>query len=401
LAPLLSNDSDAIVPPVSDVAVSPAALPLTVSAGKVRLDGYNSLVPTFDSACGTHLSASIIDDRVHLDVANGQEGPSFANLSVDLAPGGGPVAWSFETAFMAANPGADQALQRHAGARNWIGVLDNRLQAWIDLGVSLDGDNELSGHAARYQLAADLWRAGDFKLSGTAGFVLASPGYAVGGVELAADRAVHGFGGSIDWGRFGLDLSHSISTDNTIGDDDQSTSRWRTWSADFKLDLAGLHAFLPQGVGFKVQQQHLDRADIGALDMAEDLDELSRSLSLELSWDHHGGATKLLITGSDLNDRTNSDADNDRLDYALRLVRAFDTGPWKLSAEAGLTGKSAMTGEQEERARNFDLGFNMKSNPGSLGALGLEAGISLIDESAHGTPSLNQASVGLTYELQF
>lgn len=91
LVPLLSGDPDGVVPPVSDVAVSLAGLPLTMSAGKVLLDGYNSLVPKFDSACGTHLSASILDDRVRLDVANGQDGPSFANLSMDLAPGGGPV----------------------------------------------------------------------------------------------------------------------------------------------------------------------------------------------------------------------------------------------------------------------------------------------------------------------
>ncbi len=400
LVPLLSGDADGVVPPVSDVAVSPAVLPLTVSAGKVLLEGYNSLVPMFDSACGTHLSTSILDDRVHLDVANGQEGPSFANLSMDLAPGGGPVAWSLETAFMATNSGPNQALQRHVGARNWIGVLDNRLQAWVDFGVAIDGENELSGHATRYKLAADLWQTGDFQLSGTAGFVLASAGYAVDGIDLAADRAVHEFGGAIDWGRLDLDISHSISTDNTIGDEDQSTRRWRAWSADFKLDLTGVHAFVPRGVGFKIEQERLNRMDIGTLDTAGDLDELSRSLSLELSWDHHGGATTLLLSGSDLDDRANSDADNDKLDYAIRLMRALDTGPWTLSAEAALAGKSELSGEQRQRSRNFDLGFSMNSNPGSFGSLGLEAGVSLMGESAYGAPSLHEASARFTYELQ-
>ena len=401
LVPLLSGHSDGVVPPVSDVAVSLAGLPLTMSAGKVLLDGYNSLVPKFDSACGTHLGASILDDRVRLDVANGQDGPSFANLSMDLAPGGGPVGWSIETAFMAADSGPNQALQRHVGARNWMGAFDNRLQAWVDFGLSIDGENELSGHATRYKLAADLWRTEDFKLSGTAGFVLASAGYAVDGIDLGADRAVHEFGGSIDWGRLGFHISHSISTDNTIGDDDQNTRRWRVWSADFKLDLADVHAFVPRGVGFKIEQEHLNRTDIGTLDTAGDLDELSRSLSLELSWDHHGGATTLLLSGSDLDDRANSDTDNDKLDYAIRLTRAFDTGPWELSAEAALTGKGEMSGEQRQRSQNFDLGFNMKSNPGSFGSLGLEAGVSLIDESDRGAPSLHEASARFTYELQF
>ena len=401
LVPLLSGDSDGAAPPVSDVAVSPAALPLTVSAGKVLLEGHNSLVPKFDSACGPHFSTSTVDNRVHLDVANGQEGPSFAKSSMNLAPVGGPVAWSLETAFMTVDSDPNQPLQRHGGIRNWMGVLDNRLQAWVDLGISMDEDNELSGHAARYKLAADLWRTGDFKLSGTAGFVLASADYAVNGIDLAADRAVHEFGGSIDWGRISLDISHSISTDNTIGDDDQSTRRWRAWSADFKLDLAGVHALLPRGVGFKIEQEHLDRVDIGALDTADDLDELSRSFSLKLSWDHHGGATTLLLSGSDLEDRAHSDADNDKLDYAIRLVRAFDADPWSLSAEAELRGKSEMSGDQRQRSRIFDFGFKMKSNPGSFGSLGLEAGISLIDGSGRGAPSLDEASVVLTYELQF
>ncbi len=43
----------------------------------------------------------------------------------------------------------------------------------------------------------------------------------------------------------------------------------------------------------------------------------------------------------------------------------------------------------------------MNSNPGSFGSLGLEAGISLIDESDRGAPSLDEASARLTYELQF
>ncbi len=401
LVPLLSGDSDGAVTPVSDVAVSPAVLPLTMSAGKVLLEGHNSLVPKFDSACGKHLSTSVLNNRLHLDVAIGQEGPSFTNLSVDLAPDGGPVAWSLETAFMAANSGPNQDLQRHVGARNWMGVLDNRLQAWVDFGVSIDGENELTGHATRYKLAADLWRTGDFKLSGTAGFVLVSAGYEVDGINLAADRAVHELGGSIDWGQLGLDISHSISTDNTIGDEDQSARRWLAWSADFKLDLAGVHAFLPHDIGFKFAQEHVDRVDIGNLDTAGDLDQLSRSFALELNWAHHGGATTLMLSGSDLDDRTDTGTDNDALDYAIRLKRTFNTGAWNLSAEAELAGKGEMDGEKRQRSRTLGLGFNMNSNHGSYGSLGLEAGISLIDQSDRGTPSLNETSARLTYDLQF
>ena len=396
LVPLLSGDSDGAVSPVSDVAVSPAVLPLTMSAGKVLLEGHNSLVPKFDSACGKQLSTSILNNRLHLDVANGQEGSSFTILSVDLAPDGGPVAWSLETAFMAANSGPNQALQRHVGARNWMGVLDNRLQAWVDFGVFIDGENELSGHATRYKLAADLWRTGNFKLSGTAGFVLVSAGYAVDGIDLAADRAVHEFGGSIDWGWLGLDISHSISTDNTIGDEEQSTRRWRAWSADFKLDLAGVHAFLPHDIGFKFAQEHVDRVDIG-----KPLDKLSRSVALKLNWAHHGGATTFMLSGSDLDDRTDTGTNNDVLDYAIRLKRTFNTGAWNLSAEAELAGKGEMNGEKRQRSRTLGLGFKMNSIPGSYGSLGLAAGISLIDQSDRGTPSLNEISARLTYDLQF
>ncbi|MEE8293004.1 MAG: hypothetical protein V3R22_01150, partial [Kiloniellales bacterium] len=64
-------------------------------------------------------------------------------------------------------------------------------------------------------------------------------------------------------------------------------------------------------------------------------------------------------------------------------------------------GKGEMSGEQRQRSQNFDLGFNMKSNPGSFGSLGLEAGVSLIDESERGAPSLHEASARFTYEQQF
>ena len=106
-------------------------------------------------------------------------------------------------------------------------------------------DNEMSGHAARYTLAADLWRTRDFKLSGTAGFGLASADYAVNGIDLAADRAVHEFGGSIDWGsmhqfstrtswfppkRQGSRCDSSPARCSTI-----RCARWRTWTACRRL----------------------------------------------------------------------------------------------------------------------------------------------------------------------
>ena len=186
-----------------------------------------------------------------------------------------------------------------------------------------------------------------------------------------------------------------------MGDDEQSTHRWRAWSADVRLNLAGADSFVPRDVAFGIAQEHKDRVEIGSLDAAADLDELSRSLSLQLNWDHHGGATTLQITGSDFDDRAHADGDSDTLDYAFRLKRAFDSGPWTLSAEAGLVGKSVIEGEQRQRSRALDFGFNMKSKPGFFGSLGFEAGISLIDESDHDAPSLNEATFGLTYDLQF
>ncbi len=398
--PLLSENSDGAGPPISDVAVSAAGLPLTVSPGKILLEGYNSLIPKFDSACGTHLSISILDNRVHLDAANGQDSPIFANLAVDLGSDGNPVAWSLATSFMATNSDPGRALQRHVAARNWMSLLDDRLRAWVDFSISLDGDNKLSGHAARYKLAADLWRTEDFNLSSSAGYVVASAGYADKGVDLAGDRVVHEFAASLGWGRLGLEVAHSISTDNTAGDEDQSTRQWRAWSADFHFDLAGVPVFLPHDVGVKIEQQHVHRTDIGTLDTAEDLDELSRTFALELNWDHHGGATTLLLSGSDLDDRTDRDTDNDSLAYAIRLKRAFDTSSWNLSAEAELTGKGEMDGEKRQRSRTFGLGFKMKSNPGSYGSLGLEAGISLIDQSDRGAPSLDEIAARLTYDLR-
>ncbi len=387
--------------PISDTAVASTWPPQTVSAGEITLENYNSLIPKFDTACGTHISIPLHGNRVYLDAATGQDSPSVANITADLSSRNNPIAWSLGTSFTTEDSEPDQTVQHHVAARNSMGLFDDRLRAWVDFGISLDDDRKLGGQASSYKLAADLWHSKEFKLSSSAGYVLASTGYADGDVNLTADRAVHEFASSLSWRRVGLEIAHSSATDNTARNKDEDTHQWRTWSADIRFDLANLPAFLPLDVGLKLEQEHTQRIDFGSLDTATDLDELSRSISLKLNWNHHGGETALRFSGSGVNDRTDGEEQSVSLGYAIRLVRALETDALTLSGDAEVSGNRKMGSEEWQRSQTYDLGFTMHSKPAIYGSLGLETGLSVIDQSDGAAPFLNKAAARFTYSLSF
>ncbi|MCG8597051.1 MAG: hypothetical protein MI785_22145, partial [Kiloniellales bacterium] len=216
-------------------------------------------MPAFDSPCGLFLDAALLGDRLSLDVAQAEDRPTLATLTADLGPETGWARWSVETSFMAEDA-AEADPTSYVGARNGFGLFDERLRASADFGLSLDQAREPSGYATRYRLAADLWRGEGLALSGSAGFALASAGYAAEGVDVGADRARRRVAMALDWRRLGLDLEHSVSTDNVAGEAGQNTDRWRAWAASFDVDLSGLHSLLPRDVGLTLEQERADHA---------------------------------------------------------------------------------------------------------------------------------------------
>ncbi len=393
----LSRETDPLGSAVSDTAGSWGDAPARAEAGRVQLRADNSLVPAFDSPCGLSLDATLLGDRLSLDVAQAEDRPTLATLTADLSPEEAWASWSVETSFMAEDATESDPVS-FIGARNGFGLFSDRLRASADLGVSLDQAREPSGYATRYRLAADLWRGDGLTLSGTAGFALASPGYAAEDVDVDADRARRRLAVALDWKRVGLNLEHSVATDNVEGESGRSTDRWRVWSASLDVDLSGLHGLLPEDLSLTLEQERADHAD---LEGTEDLDERTRSLALRLAWEHQGGTTTLDLTGSELLDRSPDAETEADSSLELGLSRAVRIDDWELSAGATWILEREIDGGGARDSHGLDLAFDLTTARFWHGTLGLEGETSFSDAADAGTGSLAEASISLTYDLKF
>lgn len=393
----LSRETDPLGSAVSDAAGSWGDAAPRAEAGRVQLRADNSLMPSFDSPCGLSLDAAILGDRLSLDVAQAEDRPTLATLTADLGPEESWANWSVETSFLAEDP-AEPNPTSYIGARNGFGLFGERLRASADFGLSLDQAREPSGYATRYRLAADLWRGDGLTLSGTAGFALVSAGYAAEGVDVDAGRARRRLAMAFDWRRLGLNLEHSVSTDNVEGDSGQSTDRWQVWSASLDVDLSGLHSLLPRDVGLSLEQERADHAD---LEGTEDLDQRTRSLALRLAWDHQGGTTTLRLTGSELLDRAPDAETEADSSLELGLNRTVQIADWELSAGATWTLSREVDGGDAQDTHGLDLEFDLTTAQFWHGTLGLEGETSFSDAADSGIGPLAEASISLTYDLQF
>ena len=393
----LSRETAPLGSAVSDTTGPWGAAARRTEAGRVRLRADNSLMPAFDSPCGLFLDAALLGDRLSLDVAQAEDRPTLATLTADLGPEAGWARWSVETSFMAEDA-AEADPTSYVGARNGFGLFDERLRASADFGLSLDQAREPSGYATRYRLAADLWRGEGLALSGSAGFALASAGYAAEGVDVGADRARRRVAMALDWRRLGLDLEHSVSTDNVAGEAGQNTDRWRAWAASFDVDLSGLHSLLPRDVGLTLEQERADHAE---LEGAEDLDAWSRRLALRLAWAHQDGTTTLRLTGSELVDRSGDAETEADSTLEVGLSRAVRIADWRLSAAATWALREETDAGDPRRSRALDLELDLTTARFWHGTLGLEGETSFSDDSDGASGPLASASVSLTYDLRF
>ena len=396
LVPYLSEDEER-PPPFAAIAVSTDSPPLTERTGRLDLRANNSLMPSFDSDCGRMISAAVLQERVTLDVAQTEERPSFAALTSDLTPGGSPVTWVSEASYLAKEKSALEDPSRFVGARNGVGLLDGRLLASSDFGLSMDEAREPTGHASRYALTADLLRRGDLRLSGSAGFGLATSGYKAEGSEVTADRAVREIGAALGWGRWALDLEHSVATDNTEGDADKATNHWRVWRADLDIDLPELPNLLPQDLGLRFERE-TETADSGA-GTTSDPGETASSYELDLSWSQREGATSLSLTRSDQDGAGVGGAGRSDSSYEIALNQDLRIADWDLSAEATWSVEAEREAGLLRRSRSLDLELDLSTAPFALGSLGLEGGTTLGDSDPHGP--LEEVSVKLTYALTF
>lgn len=396
LVPYLSEDGER-PPPFAGLAATSEMPPLTERIGRLDLRANNSLMPSFDSDCGRMISAAVLRDRVTLDVAQTEERPSFAALTSDLTPGGSPVSWMLETSFLAKDESADEDPSRFFGARNGVGLLDGRLRASADFGLSMDEAREPTGHASRYALAADLLRQGGFHVSGSAGFGLATSGYEAEGAEVTADRAVREVGAALGWDRFSLDLEHSVSSDNTDRKADQATSRWRVWSADLEVELSDLPDFLPQDLGLRFERE-TEAAEAASGETAGP-GETSSSYALELAWAQAEGATSLSLTRSDEDAGGEEGAGRTESSYALALNQDLRIADWDLSGGATWRVEAERESGGLRRSRSLELALDLSTAPFAVGSLGLEGGTTLSDSGPHGP--LEEVSVNLTYALTF
>ncbi len=400
----------------SNLAAGSSELPLSLSSGEIAFKSDNALVPKFKKACATRVESGFASDRFRVDVVAAdpsrptivtaerdadQAVPWFANMAVDLMPGGGPTAWSLETSFATGKADEAGTQTRHFGARNDLGLFDGRLRATIDLGVSLAGEDGETGISSKYRFAGDLWRDDDFTATAFAGFGLTGPGFADEDVKVTADRQMQEIGLSFGAGRFGLDLEYETKTDNTSRDDDQATRRWDSWSAELDIDLSGLYRLLPDELKFEIEQEHLGYADGANLAEDPNLDELSREFDVKLTWPHGAGKTFLKLSTSSLDDRSAGGSDGDETSYGLTLGRDLDSGPWNFEAETGISRQSEFVDGREEWFNSYELELDLTFRPGPYEELGFEAEIELADDPDRGPMALDDAKAMFKYELRF
>jgi len=390
------------------------ALPLTTATGELSIEGENSLVPAFKSECGSHVAASLADDRVQVEIAGPSPGLSledseannqigingYASLAADLTGPGSPLAATFKASFLSdADDGANSD-QRYFAGRSWVGFFDQRVEASAEVAVSLDDGEGGTGFATKYEISADLWQSDNFSLSSFAGFAFADADYEDDDSDAAADRLVREFGASMNWGRTNLSLLNSLATDNVDGDSGQASNQWATWDAEVSLDLSDLHPVIPNNLSVGFEIERFAERDGGAL-AADAARGLSRTIDLDLSWDHHGGTTKFGVSqsmaweGSTATDRT------DETKLEIGLGRSIEADGWSLSAE-GIYSQDLVSEYQEthrQRALSFDLGLDI--DPSSHDSLAFDVGLAFDEGSEGGSLSFGDASAVLTYDLQF
>ncbi len=386
-------------------------LPLTTAMGALSIEGENSLVPAFKSECGSHVAASLADNRVQVEIAgsasdfspadtaaNAQNGiHGYANLAADLTGPASPLALTFEASFLSdAGDGANSD-QRYFAGRSWIGLFDQRIEASAEVTLSLDNGKGGTGFATKYEISADLWRTDSFSLSSFAGFTFADAEYEDDDTDAIADRLVREVGASMNWGRMDLSLLNSLATDNVDGDDSQVSNQWTTWDAEVGLDLSNLHPVIPNylSVGFEIEE--FAERDGGAL-AADAGRGLSRAIDLDLTWDHHGGTTTLGVSQSMTWERSTATDQKDESALEIGLERSIEADGWSLSAEGTFSQDVVSEFQETNRSRSlsFDLGLDLDPSPHE--SLGIEAGLAL-DEGSEGSGL--RSSILLTYDLQF
>jgi hypothetical protein len=407
------DDSEALQRELN-VTASANGLPLTTATGELSLEGENSLVPAFESTCGSQVAASLADNRLRVEIAgsslefgpeenesdpqNGIDG--YASLAADLTGSASPVALTVEASFLSDSGDGADSDQRYFGGRSWLGFFDQRVEASAEVALSLDNGEGGSGFATQYEISADLWQSDSFSLSSFAGFTFANADYEDDGSDAIANRLVREIGASINWGRTSLSLQNSLATDNVDEDGGAVSNQWTTWDAEVGFDLSDLHPVIPNNlsVGFEIEE--FAERDGGAL-AANTAEGLSRAIDLDLAWDHHGGTTEFGVSqsiaweGSMATDRT----DQSRLE--IGLGRSIEAEGWSLSAEGTFFHEVVSEYQETHRHRSlsFDLGLDFDPSPNE--SISFEAGLAFDQGSEGSSQSFGQATALLTYDLQF
>jgi hypothetical protein len=389
-------------------------LPLTTVTGELSIEGDNSLVPAFESECGSHVAASLADNRVQVEIAgslsdlgvdesesdpqNGIHG--YANFAADLTGPASPLAATFEASFLSDFDDDTGDDHRYFAGRSLIGFFDQRVEALADVALSLDSGESGTGFATKYAISADLWQSDNFSLSSFAGFTFADANYDDDDLDATADRFVREIGASMNWGRMNLNLLNSLATDNVDGDDGQVSNQWTTWDAEVGLDLSDLHPVIPNNLSVGFEIERFAERDGSAL-AADAARGLSRAIDLDLSWDHHGGTTTFGLSQSMAWERSTATDQTDESKLEIGLGRSIEADGWSLSAE-GIFSQELVSEYQDthrQRSLSFDLGLDM--NPSPHESLGFEAGLAFDKGSEGSSMSFGEASAVLTYDLQF
>jgi hypothetical protein len=406
------DDSEALQRELN-VTASANGLPLTTATGELSLEGENSLVPAFESACGSHVAASLANNRLQVEIAgssldfgpeeteaapqNGIDG--YASLAADLTGSASPLAITVEASFLSDAGDRADADQRYFAGRSWVGFFDQRVEASAEVALSLDDGEGGTGFATKYEISADLWQSDNFSLSSFAGFAFADADYQDDDSDATADRLVREFGASMNWGRMRLSLLNSLATDNGDGDDDKESSQWTTWDAEVGLDLSDFHPAIPNdlSVGFEIER--FAERDGGALAAAAS--GLSRAVDLDLSWGHDGGTTTFGLSQSMAWESSTAMDRTDESKLEIGLGRSVEADGWSLSAE-GIFSQDLVSEYQKtdrQRSLSFDLGLDIDPSPHE--SLGFEVGLAFDEGSERSSTSFGEASAAFTYDLQF
>ena len=389
-------------------------LPLTAAAGELSIEGENSLMPAFETECGSRVAASMADDRVQVEFAGSSLGPGaedsesgpleeihgYANLAADLTRPASPLAASVEASFLS-NSGDDSGVDgRYFAGRGWVGLFDRRIEASTELALSLDGSEGGTGFATKHEISADLWQTDSFSLSSFAGLTFADANYDDDHSDATADRLVREIGAAMDWGRVSLSLVNSLATDNVDGNDGQESNRWTTWEAEVGLDLSGLHPVVPDELSVGFESEEFAERDGGAL-AADAARGLSRTIDLDLAWDHHGGTTTFGLSQSEAWERATPAERTDESKLEIGLKRSIDADGWSLSAEGTFSQELASESRDTHRQRSLSVDLGLDMNPSRHESLGFEAGLAFGEDSETSGMSFGEASAILTYDLRF